>query len=240
MIRPLIGITGRQGTIGAGSPQSFESVGTDVHVTAFAESVAATGGIPVQLNPVSDTAELARSMDGVLLSGGNDVDPRSYGSTPGPHATNVDPARDAFETRLLFAAMERRRPVLGICRGTQLVNVALGGTLVPDLPPDSGEAHSFFGYPPEHRSHEITTEPGSLIAGLLGETPRVNSFHHQAVDRPGRGLHVTARAADGVAEAVEDDSGLVLGVQWHPEFFAQPDPIFTWLVTSVRQLEGAP
>lgn len=230
MVEPLIGITGRRGVGGVGWPEPLASLQTDVHVSAYAQAVRCHGGVVVQLTREADPEALVARLDGLVLAGGEDVDPRWYGSTPTPASTALDPERDQFEANLLLAAVAAGIPVLGVCRGAQVINVVFGGTLVMHLPTDVGEAHSYFGYPPHHRSHEVLIEPGTLLFRILGRSAKVNSFHHQAVDRVGAGLRVAARAADGVVEAIESTDTSVLGVQWHPELFDQADPVFGWLV----------
>ena len=162
--------------------------------------------------------------------------PRRYGATPGPNHPAYEPERDRFEIELYGAARDAGLPVLGICRGLQIINVAHGGTLVADLPPDEGEGHSSYAYPRAHRSHGITVEPGTVLADLYGESVVVNSFHHQSVDELGRDLVVSARAADGVIEALELPGSAVLAVQWHPEMFDDVvEPVFGWLVKHAKQ-----
>ena len=226
----MIGVTGRQATSRDDFPETLSHLRSDVFVTAYAECVARAGGIPVYLSRTADVDRLVASLDGVLVAGGQDVDPRRYGGVPGPGSTVVDPARDAFECALVLVAVEQHRPLLGICRGAQVVNVAHGGTLRSDLPVGVGESHAFLGYPAAHRSHPVTFARGSTLARLLGAGAAVNSYHHQAVDVVGAGLVATAHAPDGVVEAVERPGADVLGVQWHPEMFDEPDPVFAWLV----------
>jgi putative glutamine amidotransferase len=153
------------------------------------------------------------AFQGLLLTGGNDVDPSRYGQAPHPK-TNPDPARDALELRLLGQALDRDLPVLAICRGAQLFNVAHSGTLHQDI-----EGHEQRGEDPSLAAHEVTITPGTKLAQILGDGPLpVNSRHHQAADRAGKGLIVSARAPDGVIEALErPDLGFALAVQWHPE-----------------------
>lgn len=170
--------------------------------------------------------------------GGRTVDPRRYGQAPGPWQTPIDPVRDAYEIALVEAALGLGRPVLAICRGLQLLNVALGGTLRQHLAPDVGEAHFFVGYPRSHRHHQVDIVEGSRLSAVLGRSVLVNSYHHQSIDRPGQGLDVVAEARDGVVEAVESGNRPVLGVQWHPEMFDEVDGLFVWLVDQATNQIG--
>lgn len=179
---------------------------------------------PVVVPPLlrDDTAaDALTGCAGLILTGGEDVDPALYGAAPHPAAGCPNPERDRTEVALLRVARERRMPVLAICRGIQLVNVALGGTLVQDLPTErpSGVAHDQSA-DPRHRTHRVSVAPGSRLADALGATMLdVNSYHHQAVDRLADGLVVSATAPDGVVEGMEstDPDWWMLGVQWHPE-----------------------
>ncbi|GAA2907088.1 hypothetical protein GCM10010517_73440 [Streptosporangium fragile] len=238
MSGPLIGVTGRRLLGVPDIPPSLHGIVAYGYFADYSAAVAAAGGVPVLL-PFDTHPELvADRLDGVVLAGGEDVDPRRYGGTPSPFQTLLDPVRDEYEITLVRTALERRLPLLGICRGSQLLNVALGGTLVPHLPPDSGEGHSYLGYPRGHRSHPVRVAEGSRTAGVLGTDLAVNSYHHQAVDRVGAGLRAVAHAPDGVVEAIEMDGAPVIGVQWHPEMFAEPDPLFGWLVDEAKNYQG--
>lgn len=230
MSRPVIGITGRQASARDDFPETLSHLRSDVFITAYAQCVARAGGLPVLLSREPDPAEAAGALDGVLVAGGQDIDPRLYGQLPASTSTVLDPERDRFEIELVLAAVRLGRPVLGICRGIQVINVAFGGSLLRDLPLGCGESHAFLGYPAGHRSHEVRLVASSRIASLLGEAEMVNSYHHQAVDRLGDGLVATGHAVDGVVEALELPGSEVLGVQWHPEMFDEPDPVFRWLV----------
>jgi putative glutamine amidotransferase len=192
---------------------------------AYTSALEASGMLPLVVPPLGD-AEAAqrvlRQVDGLLLTGGEDVDPTHYGASRHPALGEVHPARDAWELRLVAEARARRLPTLAICRGAQMLNVALGGTLVQDLPSELPRALAHD--PPAARSarvHEVEIEPQSRLAAALGaHRVTVNSTHHQAIDQVGPVLRITARAPDGVAEGVEtalDDPWWVLGVQWHPE-----------------------
>jgi putative glutamine amidotransferase len=182
----------------------------------YLQAIERAGAVPVVLPPcVSDVESLISRLDGVCLSGGPDLDPEAYGARErhgelGP----TEPSLDAFELALARAALERGMPLLGICRGSQALNVACGGTLHQHLP---GHRQSEPGC---RVTHEVEVLDGTRLAALLGAgTHAVNSFHHQAVDRLGRGLRISARAADGTVEAIEGP-GFAIGVQWHAEALA--------------------
>lgn len=231
---PVVGLTGRRTTASRlGSPPGFADAVVEAYYSDYARCVAQAGGLPFHVAVDSPPAAVADVLDALVLSGGDDVDPTLYGAVAGPRSTVLDPVRDAFELALLHAVLDAGKPVLGICRGAQLLTVALGGTLVPDLPIGEGDSHASHAYPRAVRRHDVHFEAGSVAHGLYGERVAVNSFHHQAVDRLGRGLRVSGRAGDGVVEAIELDGAPVLGVQWHPECFAS-DPVFGWLVSAAR------
>jgi putative glutamine amidotransferase len=191
---------------------------------AYVRSVLAAGGVPVILSPVLGPSFAARAMDGVdglLLSGGEDIHPALYGAELSPRCYPPSRERDLFELALFATARQRELPVLGICRGIQLVNVALGGTLYQDLPSErpSEIAHDP-GSARDARAHAVRLAAGSRAAQALGATElRVNSFHHQAVDRLAPELIATGWSEDGVIEAAEGPSegAWLLSVQWHPE-----------------------
>jgi len=161
------------------------------------------------------------SVAGLVLTGGEDVDPARYGEQRHEKVRSVNAARDATEAALIEEARARGKPVLAICRGIQILNVALGGTLVQDIP---SECRTNIDHDDEgartSRTHDVDIEPGSLIAKSGGaEHVSVNSFHHQSVKRVADGMRVTARSPDGVIEGIEstDDDWWAMGVQWHPE-----------------------
>ncbi len=238
--RPLIGISGYCERARWGS---WDMTATLVP-QRYVDQVAAAGGAPVVLPPVPGALAPAGRLDGLIISGGPDVDPARYGQEPGPH-TVTRPDRDAAEIALLRAALDGGIPVLGICRGMQVMNVALGGTLIQHLPDVVGhDGHS--PVPGAMGEHKVTVDPASRLAGLLGARGRagdpgaavaVPTHHHQAVDRLAPGLVATAWAEDGIVEAVElaDPSAhpFAYGVQWHPE--AGDDPgLFRALVAAAR------
>jgi putative glutamine amidotransferase len=216
MPRPLVAVTATTEIIRGAARVRVNS--------AYLEAIEAAGLIPLVTPPLHDpslAADLLHRVDGLVLTGGEDVDPRHYGAlrhsaTEPPHS-----ARDAWELALVAAARHVAMPVLAICRGMQLLNVALGGTLVQDLPTDrpGPVSHSQASGRAE-RVHAAAVEEGSRLAGAMGATTiAVNSSHHQAIDRVATGLRVVARSGDGVIEGVEsaDDGWWLLGAQWHPE-----------------------
>ena len=192
--------------------------------SAYVRSLLAAGGVPVVLSPLMGPSYASRALDGVdglVLTGGEDMDPAWYQTEPHPRANPPSRERDLFELALFAAARQREIPVLGICRGIQVINVALGGTLWQDLP---SERPGPVDHSPEAarsaRSHAVRLEPGSVTAGALGATEiRVNSFHHQAVRELASKLVATGWSEDGLIEAVEGAPGQpwLLAVQWHPE-----------------------
>ncbi|MEO3754615.1 gamma-glutamyl-gamma-aminobutyrate hydrolase family protein [Streptomyces sp. B6B3] len=182
---------------------------------SYLRLVTRAGGLPVLLPPDArpDAAATAVArLDGLVIAGGPDVDPARYGAPRDPRTGPPAPERDAWELALIHAALAARVPLLGVCRGMQLLNVACGGTLHQHL-----DGHA--GPPGVFGEHEVTPLPGTRLSRTLPEPVRVRTFHHQAVDRLGAGVTVAAVAADGTVEAIElpDRDGLVLGVQWHPE-----------------------
>jgi putative glutamine amidotransferase len=228
-MKPRIGVTSTPGKV---DDHFVERVDR-----ALVDAVVRAGAIPFGL-PVLDLADVEAALlglDGLLLTGGGDVDPTRYGELPVPEVFGIDPGRDAFEAALVLAAVRADLPVLGICRGCQVMNVALGGSLVQHVPAVTGRDH--------YRKdlslvtvHGVRVTPGSVLAGVVGATNvEVNSLHHQAVDRLGDGLRAVAWSDDGVVEGVESAlPARLLGVQWHPELLPglpAHDRLLDWLVT---------
>ncbi|HIE39457.1 MAG TPA: gamma-glutamyl-gamma-aminobutyrate hydrolase family protein [Anaerolineales bacterium] len=217
---PLIGISARSEA--GGGP--FSSPLYAVPQT-YVGAVRKAGGIPLLLPPAfaEEGAEvLLARLDGLLLSGGGDLAAEWYGGEESPLLERVDRERDRAELALARTALRIGKPVLAICRGIQVLNVAMGGTLYADIPtqvPGALPHRPAQGQPPKASAHLVHLTPGSRLAGILGlERMMVNSFHHQAVERVGEGLAVVARAPDGIVEGVErPDHPFCLGVQWHPE-----------------------
>ena len=195
----------------------------------YMNGITAAGGIPVML-PLTDDEERIRRlfdlMQGVLLTGGHDVDPLLYGEDPLPQCGEISRARDAMEAVIVREAMERDMPILGICRGIQFLNVFLGGTLFQDLPAQHPSETNHHQSPPyDVPVHAVSLSEGGSLARLLKkDTIRVNSYHHQAIKRLGNGLSPMAVSEDGITEAIElPGKRFVWAVQWHPEFSCSTD-----------------
>jgi putative glutamine amidotransferase len=191
--------------------------------TSYLDSVAEVGGRPVMLPPAtgsgasrSSAEVLAGRLDALVLVGGADVDPQRYGAVREPETGESQSWRDENELDLLEAFLCARKPVLGICRGTQVLNSLLGGTLHQHVPDLVGNRSHQPG-PGVFGEIEVNAEPGSLVAKAMGESFSVLCSHHQSINLLGRGLRPTAHSEDGIIEAVEGDDGFLVGVQWHPE-----------------------
>jgi putative glutamine amidotransferase len=213
MGRPLIGIT----TYREQARWGFWDVPAVLLPASYADAVAEAGGEPVLLPTGAISAEVVARLDGLVLAGGADVDPARYEQEAGPQTTATRPERDASEIALLQAALDRDLPLLAICRGMQLLNVLLGGTLiqhVPDVP--GAQAHQLgLGLFAER---DVRIDPGSAVGAILGPAATVDCHHHQALDRIAGGVTPSAWAEDGLVEAVEvANHRFCLGVQWHPE-----------------------
>ncbi|WP_017793480.1 gamma-glutamyl-gamma-aminobutyrate hydrolase family protein [Leucobacter salsicius] len=204
-----------------------------VVAAAVLRSVVRAGGEPFTLfaEGVSSAEDRLRGLDGLVVPGGYDIDPARYGQDRDATTVTADfEVQDQFEADMLAAAIKLGIPVLAICRGFQLLNVEHGGTMVQDLPADSPHRDSV---------HAVTLDAGSALAAAVGATDLpVSSYHHQAVDKIGAGLHVVGRASDGIVEAIEHDSADLIAVQWHPEDTSETDAqqqaIFGWLVDRAR------
>jgi len=245
MQRPLIGIT---------TAKYANQYGWRYHqgYAANADAIARAGGLPVYL-PLEMPAEVIygtyERLDGVLLPGGGDVEPGRYNETERARLVEVDPDRDEIEIKLAQWAVRDNLPTLGICRGHQVLNVALGGKLVQDVPTliETDIKHDIpFDQPRKNAAHDVQVTAGSKLAAVLGSTEvAVNSLHHQAVTEVGEGVRITAHAADGLVEGIElPDLAFVLSVQWHPEDMVghneAADRLFEAFVAAARERMTTP
>lgn len=210
-MRPVIGITATYS----------EDKGASTCPMTYIESVIEAGGVPL-LIPVMPEESLEKafsSVDGLVFTGGVDVDPRLYNERPNLRLGRINPVLDKMEIWLARRALEARKPLLGICRGCQVVTVAAGGTLIQDIPTQVGGAMKHEQAAPRwYGTHEVVLNEDSLAARVFGKRRlMVNSYHHQCIKTPGEGFAVTGRALDGVAEAAEAAEGFSLLLQWHPE-----------------------
>ena len=206
---------------------------------AYVDAVEGAGGRAVLIPPSEEAVEeTIEALDGVIFSGGADVDPSRYGAEPHPETDTPQMRRDAGEMALLQAALERDIPVLAICRGFQLLNVARGGDLIQHLPEEVGhDVHK--KVPGEFAVHPVEVKEGTRLAAIVGEGSNVTSHHHQALGRVGEGLVETAWAVDGTLEAVEDPSRrFTVGVQWHPEA-GEDAALFEALVRQASEYRAA-
>ncbi|MFD7154909.1 gamma-glutamyl-gamma-aminobutyrate hydrolase family protein [Kribbella sp. NPDC059898] len=198
----------------------------------YLDAVAAAGGTPVLLPPVGTDPSVLGLLDGLVIAGGCDVDPAQYGAQPHPETVDTRPGRDLHETVLIREALDRDVPLLAVCRGLQMLNVALGGTLQQHLP----EVVAHDGHRPAPAMFgrvDVKIEPGTLTARILGDRATGSCYHHQALDVVAPALKVTARADDGTVEAAEvAGKPFALGVQWHPEETPEDLRLFTALIRS--------
>ena len=239
MLAPLIGIT-TSVTVDKSPERAYVNI-------AYIRAVQDAGGIPLLLPPhltAPVQAALWERLDGLVLTGGGDIDPARFGQARHPKTDDVAPARDELELGLTRRALDEDVPLFAICRGIQILNVALGGTLVQDLPSERPSSIAHSQREPRHEStHAVKVMgEGTRLGRVLGSLEvSVNSMHHQAIDRLGFGLREVAWSPDGVIEGVElpGDDHFVLGVQWHPEELVGHDQaarnLFTALVEAARQ-----
>jgi putative glutamine amidotransferase len=213
MVRPIVGVTTYH--------REIEERPRFYLPSAYVDAVRTGGGIPVLLTPGEERpAELLESLDALVFSGGGDLDPVHFGGDTHPRSYFICEERDVFELQLIRAALERETPVLAICRGVQVLNVALGGSLHSDLEDAVGDAIPHRESQTCHTYHAVNLDPSSRLAALMGATElaEVASWHHQAVDRLGADLRAVAWAPDGTVEALElSGAPQLLAVQWHPE-----------------------
>ncbi len=214
MARPVVGIT----TYVVPAKWSYWELEAALIPADYVHAVEKAGGRALLVPPSSDgIEETLDALDGLVFSGGPDLDPELYSQSAHAETAGIETERDRAELTLLQAALDRDMPVLAICRGSQVLNVARGGDLVQHLPDVVGdERHKHT--PGAFADHEVTVEDGTRLSALLGDHTPVKSHHHQGIGRVGEGLRVSAHAEDGTAEAVEDPSHrFALGVLWHPE-----------------------
>ena len=232
MSRPLIGIPAQTlqaiDDIPKGLPHSW--VMNSRYSVAVADAGAAPVMIPLLSRDLPSLRAVYHQLDGVLLAGGVDMDPCTFGESPHPRLGRIDRDRDAVELALARWAIEDRKPILGLCRGHQVLNVALGGTLWQDIESQVPGAikHDYFptaGYARDFKAHPVDVAPGSRLEAAFGEPAiQVNSMHHQAVKELAAPLRASGRAPDGLIEAFESGTDhFLVGVQWHPEMFEQSD-----------------
>lgn len=194
----------------------------------YIQAVEKAGGIPISLPVVNDEEDIKsqiRLCDGIILAGGPDINPLLYNDEPHTKLSYVFTEVDEYQIKLAEISLDKDLPILGICRGHQLLNVVCGGTLYQDLSEiSSGTLKHVQDAARYEYSHKIKTKPKSIIGSLLGNEALVNSFHHQCIKEPGKGLEVTATASDGVIEGVEmKNKKFAVGVQWHPEGMVERD-----------------
>ena len=229
---PLIGLT----TYGRGENNRYSLP------AEYVDAVRRAGGIPVLMPPGEQAPDdWLESLDGLILSGGGDIDPARYGGSQHETLYNIDHERDAFEFALVEQALARQVPLLCICRGMQVLNIHLGGTLYEHLPDAYGEAVAHRAPPREPTPHALRLVAGTRLAGLLGrEEAEAASWHHQAVKALGRGLVPAAHAPDGLVEALElPGHPWLLAVQWHPELTAASDPLQQGLFDALVAAAGS-
>jgi putative glutamine amidotransferase len=243
-VRPLIGVTtSEMRTAGQFSPTpEGEPEATEMALgLSYLRAIEAAGALPVVIPPLPIEAidGLLERFGGICLSGGPDLHPSGYGEPEDSHLGPTWPELDRFELALAARADASGLPVLAVCRGAQLLNVARGGTLIQHLPDRTGDGRHRQQAPGEQKTHGVRLDPDGMLAAIMGaEQLEVNSFHHQAVDRLGAGLRATAWSEDGVVEGLQaSDREFVLGVQWHVECLVddlQHAAIFAAFVEAAR------
>ena len=209
----------------------------------YVQGILDAGGIPV-LIPVTENLEDCKAyldmVDGLLIPGGEDVAPEFYGEDPVPQVNYINRTKDLFDMELIRLAQEQKKPIFGICRGLQVLNVALGGSLYQDIPSQLPKAIChlqssdlrFVG------THKVTLEPQSMIGQVLGAEVMANSYHHQCVKQLAEPLRCVGKTSDGVVEAVETEDGSIFAVQWHPEEMYREEPVFAGLFRKLIELSG--
>jgi len=234
MTKPLIGIGSDINVTPGKRDRAFA-------YTTYVDSIRRAGAVPVVIPPQPENArELVDSLDGILLAGGDDCDPAAYGEERHPTVEPMDVRRQEGDLTLARIARERGIPTLGICLGVQVMNVAAGGTLIQDIDSQMETEIEHVSEPEDRARHDVHIESGTRLASILdGDEINVNSSHHQAINKIGQGLRVTAHAPDGIVEGLEDPRHpFYVGVQWHPEDMAREDSaskIFRAFVEAARK-----
>ncbi len=249
--KPTIGITCNydyRDTVGIVSHMGMAGQTWNFLAGHYAEAVEWAGGIPVLIPQCRDfetVKGILSHVDGVLITGGHDIDPQCYGEQAKPYCGVIIPERDRQDIEIARYVMENeKKPLLGICRGMQVMNVAAGGTLYQDVEKEGGFDHHFMDmYPMNRPVHKVRLKSGSKVCKIFEkEILEVNSFHHQAVKDVAEGFGITAYSRDGVGEAIEKrDGSFVMGIQWHPEMmFDSPEQqkIFKALIKAGQRWHG--
>ncbi len=236
--RPLIGVTAYEVPASFGHWSGVETV---MVPSTYTRSVLNAGGLPIVIPPMEGVEQVLETLDGIVFTGGSDIDPDVYGQPAHAETVGLYRHRDDSELALMRVALERALPMLAICRGMQLLNIVRGGDLHQHLPDVSADAAMHRGEPGRFAEHTVRIEAGTTLASLLGPEATTHSFHHQAPDRIGAGLRVAAVADDGSVEAVEDPNmRFTVGVLWHPEESDEGGaPLFQELVARARDRRRA-
>lgn len=230
-MRPVIGIPTQTLHSIDGIPEGLPA--SWVMNQRYFHAVTAAGGVPWMVplfdDDLATLREIYERLDGICIPGGVDVDPATFGEARRPECGRTDPPRDRVELQLVRWALADDKPVLGLCRGVQVINVALGGTLYQDLAADWPAAmkHDYFptgGFARDYLSHHVTVTAGTRLSAILGDRSMVNSMHHQGIRTLGHDLIASAHAPDGLVEAVETSGNFCVGVQWHPETLTEAHP----------------
>ena len=220
-----------------GEAYSLDGVEFSLVTQDYSESLSKAGAIPLIMPYLESRSkdeqyikEVLEEVDALILPGGSDIDPALYNSYPEKNLGDITPERDRWELKILEMAMEMRKPILGICRGFQLINIYYGGSLKVDVCGNSTESkipHMALMVPKYYKTHQLEIKENTRLAKIFaGDEVAVNSYHHQAVDKVGEGLTVSAVAPDGFVEGVEDPNyPYLVGVQWHPEMMVAKDPV---------------
>lgn len=240
MVKPIIGITG--GVLTNAGP--FQGYHRSYVNEDYVQAVIANGGVPLII-PVTSNEEVIKSqintVDAVILSGGNDIDPRNYHENTTLESDDLMPSWDWFDLQVVQLAERANKPILGICRGAQIINVAHGGSLYQDLKyrQHTSLQHLYHDHP-DQVTQTISINTGSKLAHIFGQTKlAINSFHHQAIHRLGRHLQATAWAEDGVIEGFESPQQAIIGVQWHPEMLYRREKTMDRLFQAlINQAQG--